>query len=100
MAIYAVNYTLRSEDHDYSPLFERLESFQGACHVQESFWLIRTPMDKDDVFKALVSGLLPGDALFIMVYTNGGATWTGTQDEPVTKLQDMLFDPGHPRPLE
>lgn len=97
MAIYAINCTLKSPDKDYMGLMRTLRSFPDSCHVQKGFWIVRSPKDQDSMFQTLASELVPGDELFIMAYTNGGATWTGNQGESATKLQDMLYDPGHQR---
>ncbi|MFT8593059.1 MAG: hypothetical protein ABF747_05585 [Bifidobacterium sp.] len=97
MVIYAINYTLRSPKENHQSLVVMLRSFPLFCHVQNGFWIVQSPLDKDAIFQKLTAVLVPGDELFIMVYTNGGATWTGNQNESLTRLQDMLFDPQHER---
>jgi hypothetical protein len=90
MPVLSINYDLKAPGKNYEDLLRRLRGFPKWSHVQDSFWLIQTAFDKDDVYAELKKYMDSSDSLFIMTYTHAGAVWTGNQNETTSNIQNTL----------
>ncbi|MFT9118954.1 MAG: hypothetical protein ABF453_02935 [Bifidobacterium psychraerophilum] len=90
MPVLSINYDLKAPGKNYEDLLRRLRGFPKWSHVQDSFWLIQTALDKDDVYAELKKYMDSSDSLFVMTYTHAGAVWTGNQNETTEDIQNTL----------
>jgi hypothetical protein len=95
--IYAINCQLDSPLSSYPDLVEALRSFPCAQSIQNGFWLVQSTLDKGDMFSLLSPLVQPDDALFIMKYSNGGASWTANQNQSDSTIQGVLNEPNQQR---
>jgi len=68
MSVFLISYDLRKPDHDYDPLYKKLDTLQ-AKHVQDSVWGIRTTKSASDIFDALWAHMHnENDRLFVVLF--------------------------------
>lgn len=90
MPIYLVDVSLRSVNHDYSPLWQAMREAH-AQNVMDTTWLVDVSQNISEATKALLSHLASGDRLFVIEF-RADTVWTSTgiDDEAKTWLRKRL----------
>lgn len=74
MAVYAINYDLRSAGLDSNELFKAIEGLGDNCHILESMWFVEAAGSASDIRDELKEHIDRDDELIVTRFKGGWAT--------------------------
>lgn len=74
MSLIAISYDLSQPNRDYKALIDAIKAYGKWCHMQESFWLVRTDSPIADIRDYLAKFIDKDDSLFVGEMT-GVTAW-------------------------
>jgi hypothetical protein len=70
MALYVITYDVRAKNHEYQPLYDRLNKWRAA-HLQASVWLVERDASAVEVRDSLKAKMHKDDTVcVIQIFTN------------------------------
>jgi len=87
--VYLISYDLNAYGQEYPKLFELIKKVSGgACiHIMDSAWIIKSSLQSEDIYNALVPALDQNDLILVSEITsNLFGLLQKDQWEPIQKL--------------
>jgi CRISPR/Cas system-associated endoribonuclease Cas2 len=79
--LYVLTYDVRAKNHDYTRLYELLNSWKAA-HLQDSVWLADMNGGAEAVRDAMRAHMHPDDTVCVVQLPASGANWAAINARP------------------